>query len=369
MTNNKILVLGGTGAMGVPLVQMLAQDNNVYVTTRRNLPSEHNVTYIQGNAKNLVFLRDVLSLHHWNAVVDFMMWGREFDHVVPLFLNATKQYVFISSARVYSQTDEHITEETPRLLDVSDDEEYLKTNEYALAKAREEDILRNSGKNNFTIIRPSITYNNYRLQLGVFEKEAWLYRALKGRSIVFSKDIADKLTTMTWGDDVASCISSVVGNERALGQTFHATCSQSLSWLDVLDIYCRVLEEHLGHRPRVVMTEKSTKFRFPASKYQIIYCRYFNRTFDNSKIGQFADVKKFVRAEKGLAKCLKDFLANPQFKSIDWSMEAINDKAAGERASLSEMPSFGAKLSYICYRYNLTLVLSLLMKLKTFLIK
>lgn len=33
-----ILVLGGTGAMGAPLVRQLAQEANVYVTIRRNTP-------------------------------------------------------------------------------------------------------------------------------------------------------------------------------------------------------------------------------------------------------------------------------------------------------------------------------------------
>ena len=38
MIKKKILVLGGTGAMGVPLVRQLAQREDVYVTTRRNTP-------------------------------------------------------------------------------------------------------------------------------------------------------------------------------------------------------------------------------------------------------------------------------------------------------------------------------------------
>ena len=30
----EILILGGTGAMGVPLVKLLAKDNKLFVTTR-----------------------------------------------------------------------------------------------------------------------------------------------------------------------------------------------------------------------------------------------------------------------------------------------------------------------------------------------
>ena len=312
----------------------------------------------------MVFLREVLAQRHWDAVVDFMVWGSEFEQVAALRLDATEQYVFISSARVYAQTEEPITEETPRLLDVCTDEEYLKTNEYALAKAREEDLLQKSGKKNFTIIRPSITYNDNRIQLGVFEKEAWLYRALKGRSIVFSSDIADKLTTMTWGNDVATCIASVVGKEEALGEIFHTTISESLRWSEVLDIYCRALEKHLGRKVTVVMTDKCTKFIYPASKYQIIYCRYFNRSFDNSKIGRFTDVTKFASIEEGLTRCMENFLAKPRFAAIDWMLEAVNDRAAHEWSSLAEMPSMGARLTYICYRLNLLTTYKFLIRLK-----
>lgn len=353
-----ILVLGGTGAMGVPLVQQLAQENQVYVTTRRDVKSQStsdSVTYIQGNAKDMAFLSGVLDLRHWDAIVDFMVWGNEFEQVAAMMLKSTEQYVFISSARVYAQSEEAITEQTPRLLDVCADEEYLKTNEYALAKAREEDLLLKSDKKNFTIVRPTITYNKYRLQLGVLEKENWLYRAIHGRSIVFSNDIAEKRTTMTYGDDVAKGIASLVGKEEARGEIFHVTCLQSLLWSDVLNIYLNGLEMHLGKRPRVVMTEKTLSFHFPARKYQIIYCRYFNRTFDNSKISKFCNVELFTSPEQGLKRSLEQFLNRPSFREIDWCMEALNDRVAKEKTPFSEIPGIANRIQYFLYRYNLRL--------------
>lgn len=356
-----ILVLGGTGAMGVPLVRQLAQEADVYVTTRRNPPiatnSEHKVNYIQGNAKNIAFLKDILSQRHWNAVVDFMVWGSEFEQIAALMLDATEQYLFISSARVYAWTEDAITEETPRLLDVCKDAEYLKTNEYALAKAREEDLLLKSGKKNFTIVRPTITYNKNRLQLGVLEKENWLYRALHGRSIVFSKDIAEKVTTMTYGDDVAKGIASLVGKEEAKGEIFNITSPQSLLWSEILEVYLKILEEHLGYRPKVVMTEKSTNLQFKERIYQVIYCRYFNRSFDNSKVAHFCNPNEFKQPQEGLGDCLRAFLAAPEFGQIDWVLEAVNDRAAGEHTPLAEIESAGNKLYYIAYRHNLKFML------------
>lgn len=53
-----ILVLGGTGAMGVHLVEFLSQRGDaVFVTSRRERPSRKNVTYIRGDAHDNVFYR------------------------------------------------------------------------------------------------------------------------------------------------------------------------------------------------------------------------------------------------------------------------------------------------------------------------
>ena len=52
----EILILGGTGAMGVPLVKLLAKDNKLFVTTRSQKENKGNITYIQGNAKDREYL-------------------------------------------------------------------------------------------------------------------------------------------------------------------------------------------------------------------------------------------------------------------------------------------------------------------------
>ncbi len=355
----QILVLGGTGAMGHPLVDILSKSNHVYVSSRSPHPSLDSVTYLKGDAHNYAFLEAILKERYYDAIVDFMVWGKDFKEALPLLLNNTKQYVFISSARVYAQSDEPITENTSRLLDVSEDKQYLKTNEYALTKAREENLLINSKTHNYTIVRPSVTYNTHRLQLGVLEKESWLYRALHGRSIVFSEDIANKLTTITIGDDVAKGIASIVGKEAAIGQIFHITSPKSLPWSNVLEIYLQVLEKYMGKRPNVVMSQKTTNLLFKEKIYQVIYCRYFNRTFDNSKINEFCDTNQFVSPDEGLTKCLTAFLHNPKFLTIDWRLEAYNDRVANERTPMREIKATKDKIIYLIYRNKLSLLIRL----------
>ena len=89
---------------------------------------------------------------------------QEFSKKVELFLDSTDQYFFLSSSRVYAASNEPLTEDSPRLLDVCTDETYLATDEYALAKARQENILLTTNKKNWTIIRPYKTYNNKKMQ-------------------------------------------------------------------------------------------------------------------------------------------------------------------------------------------------------------
>lgn len=233
-----ILILGGTGAMGKHLVEILKDtDNQVTVTSRSVQPNSRNVSYVKGNAHDSDFLGRLLQ-KHYDVIVDFMIYStEEFGRRCQLLLNSCGQYVYISSSRVYADSQNPITEDTPRLLDVSKDAEYLSTDEYALAKARQEDLLRESGKRNYTIVRPYITYSETRLQLGELEKERWLYRALHGRSIVFSRDIANKTTTLTYGHNVSEGIAALLGQPGALGNAYHITANGSITWNEVLNIY------------------------------------------------------------------------------------------------------------------------------------
>lgn len=347
-----ILVLGGTGAMGAHLVQILAErGDKVSVTTRSPRQSSANIAYIQGNAKEDSFLAPLLA-RKWDAIVDFMVYTTPvFEQRAPRFLTATDQYIFLSSARVYADSNRPINEESPRLLDSSEDSKFLATDEYSLAKARQENILRHSGSKNWTIIRPYITYSEQRLQLGVLEKEGWLYRALKGRTIVFSEDIVSKLTTLTYGFDVAGAMASIIGEPRALGEAYHITQGPAATWLEVLNVYLAVLEKYLGKRPKVVLLGLNDFSRCKPAEYQIKYDRLFNRAFDSSKIAEFVDLQEFRSLEPGLTRCLEEFLEKPNFLAIDWRSEAIKDRYSGEVANLKEIGHWKQKIKYLFYRF------------------
>lgn len=348
----KILILGGTGAMGTPLVDLLNKSNNeVYVTSRNDHNSSGNIHYIKGNAHNLDFIQGVLA-DKYDAIVDFMFYSSsEFNNRLPIYLSNTEQYVFLSSSRVYANSKSLITENSPRLLDVCCDEDYISTDEYALAKARAEDIIINSGYNNWTIVRPYITYNDYRLQLGVYEKEQWLYRALKGRTIVFPKDIAEKVTTLTYGDDVAVAITKLLGNPKALGNAFHITTSQSATWMEILNIYLNVIERITGVRPNVKLIDNSIGLQKIWNAAQIKYDRLYDRRFDNSKIESVCGKIDFVDLNTGIENCLIKFINDPKWLYINYRFQAWADSIAEERTPFKEIDGKKMKLKYAKWRW------------------
>lgn len=350
MNRKKVLLLGGTGAMGDHLTRLLNQDFDVYVTSRkaRTCPG---VTYIQGNAHNSEFLQRILNEQHYEVIVDFMIYGtEEFSKRVEILLSKVNQYVFLSSSRVYADSENPIKENSPRLLDSFKDEEFLQTDEYALSKAREEDILRKSGRKNWTIIRPYITYSEKRLQLGVLEKEGWLFRAMNGRTIIFSEDIADKTTTLTYGHDVARGIASIIGKDDALSQTFHITVDESHTWAEIFNLYIDVLKKN-GVNPKVKMTKEIHRIKSPGSKWQVLVDRYYNRRFNCTNIKRFIDTSSFEPTMVGLEKCLNVFLKNPSFTNVGGEEQAIFDKISGEYTPLYQLPNWKQKVKYVLYRF------------------
>ena len=347
-----ILLLGGTGAIGKDVATALDNgQNEVYVTSRSTHADVGQVHYLQGNARDLDFLKQALKTAQWDTVVDFMVYHSQDDFTrhMNLMLENTHQYVFLSSCRVFAASNAPITENSPRHLEANNDDEFLNSYEYAVAKAKQEDALRKSKYGNWTIIRPYITFNDNRLQLGVMEKENWLYRALHGRTIVFSDDIASKLTTLTSGHDVSACIAKVIGQPSSLGKTYNVTAPEQHTWSEILNIYLETLEKHLGKQPKVMMTKEYKSFY--GMPFQVKYDRLYDRTFDNSKISQATKGFVFSDVRASLTECLERFMYHPRFLQIDWAEQAYLDKLTKERASLKEIPGWRSKLVYIHLRY------------------
>lgn len=349
----RILILGGTGAIGSQIIKILSQSslNYLKITSRSKRISHQNIHYIQGNAKNFKFLKPIL-FEKWDVVIDLMVYStNEFQNIVKDILSNTQHYIFFSSGRVYSDSEMPITEDSTRLLDIINDIKFLKTDEYSLSKAKQENILFNSKNRNWTIIRPYITFDDYRLQLGPFEKEEWLFRALKGNKIIFSKEMLSKRTTLTYAYDVASSIASLLLNENCYGEVFNITQNKSITWEELLNIYLKVINEHLGILPKVVLLKRDDFIKCKPSHYQIIYDRLYHRCFDCSKLKKLINTNSFHDPVDALSNSLRKFLTNQKFLKIYPKFEAVKDRFSNEFSNLSNFESMPGKIQYLLYRF------------------
>ena len=56
---------------------------------------------------------------------------------------------------------------------------------------------------------------------GALDKETFIQRILQGHSAVIPMDVMSHTTTLTYARDVAICIAKLIGNKKAMGDTFN----------------------------------------------------------------------------------------------------------------------------------------------------
>ena len=300
----KALVLGGTGAMGLYLVPELAsQGYEVRVVSWDNVVSDNpRISYVKADAKNNEYLKELLK-EKFDVIVDFMLYStEEFKARYELLLQNTAHYIFLSSYRVYDGGEIPITENTSRLLDVSKDKDFMATEDYSLYKARQEDVLQNSKYNNWTIVRPAITYSKYRFQLVTLEAPVVVARTLKGLPVVLPGEALSVQATMSWAGDVAKMFSRLLLNPAAWRECFTLATAEHRTWGEIAEYYREIIwlkyvAADTGDYLNIINNA-------PWARYQLAYDRLFQRVVDNSKVLRVTGLKQadFMPLRRGLEK-------------------------------------------------------------------
>ena len=288
--DKKILVMGGTGAMGRYLVPKLAQRGyRVDVVSLDQLPDQQNIHYIQRNILDDEALLQQLSTGY-DCIVDFMVYPTAHFHGRhKLLLENTDHYIFLSSYRVFADSDHPLTEASSQLLDVSRDEEFLASDDYSLKKCRGEDILEQSNYDNWTVVRPAITYSQKRAQLVTLELPHILAALREKRPILLPETARNVQATMTWAGDVAEMLARLLLDATTKRQAYNVTTAEHNTWEQVAQIYGELYG--LRHEWTDEQTYLEAKAKYDksgrvtnGSRWQLQYDRLYNRVMDNSKI-------------------------------------------------------------------------------------
>ena len=319
----RILFIGGTGNISTDCtLEALGKGHEVVHLNRgrsiRTAPA--GVETIEADAKDRATVEAALGKRTFDVVTDWIAFTVEdIERDISLFRDRTAQYVFISSASAYQKPPSHylITESTPLF------------NPYWLYSrnkiACERRLEREHAENRFpfTVVRPSHTYSTGWLPT-TFGSSDWTVpaRILDGRSIVVHGD-GSSLWTLTHTSDFAKGFTGLLGDPRTLGETFHITSDEALTW----DQIHTAIAAGLGKEARIVHVSSETIARH-SERYGpgLIGDKAHSVVFDNSKIKRFVPgYQAVIPFHEGVRKSLAWLEEHPERKTIDGETDKLID--------------------------------------------
>ncbi len=332
----KALFIGGTGTISMAITKQLAQnpDWELYLLNRgnrsENVPS--NVKIISVDINDEAAVEEKLGDLQFDTVCDFIGFvPAQLERDYRLFKDRTKQFMYISSASAYQKPlgDYRITESTPLA------NPYW---EYSRNKiACEEYLMKMYRENGFpiTIVRPSHTYDERSIPMGAHgNKGSWQVakRMLEGKPVIIHGD-GTSIWTMTHNSDFAKGFIGLMGNIHAIGEAYHITTDEGLTWNQIYKIVADALG--VEFKPYYVPSD----FLQAVSNYDfeggLIGDKANTVVFDNSKLKRA--VPGFcatVRMDQGIKKTVEYVLAHEECQVPDEEFDAWCDRviAALEKA-------------------------------------
>jgi nucleoside-diphosphate-sugar epimerase len=317
----KVLFIGGTGKISSACAQLAVERgielyllNRRQTTTRPAPPAARNLA---GDIRDPESARRVLGDLEFDAVADFIAFTS--DHIetgLKLFRGRTAQYVFISSASAYQKPAVRlpITESTPL------DNPFW---EYSRNKMACEERLTQAyraEKFPITIVRPSHTYD--RTMLPFTGGYTVVHRMRHGQKVPVHGD-GSSLWVLTHHRDFAKGFVGLLGNSHAIGEAFHITSDELLSWDQIHEIVARAARTELRavHLPSELIAAYDATWGAA-----LLGDKAHSVMFDNSKIKRIVpDFAATIPYSRGAEEVMAWFDADPARQVVDERLNRLMD--------------------------------------------
>jgi nucleoside-diphosphate-sugar epimerase len=326
MSNLKVLFIGGSGVISSACARQAVSDGiDLYVLNRgqssaRPLPA--GVHELRADVRNPASVRDAVGDLEFDSVVDWVAFTP--GHVqadIELFRDRTGQYVFISSASAYQTPPSRlpVTESTPLRNPF-----WL----YSRDKIACEDLLVTAYRDEAfpaTIVRPSHTYDKTLVPFG----GGWtaLGRMLAGKPVIVHGD-GTSLWTLTHNTDFARAFVPLLGHPRTLGEAFHITSDDVLTW------------DQIAHALASVLGVTATIVHVPSDAIAVADAEWgagllgdkaHSMVFDNAKVrGIAVGWRATIPFERGAREIADWYRADASRQVSDERLDALMDKLAAD---------------------------------------
>jgi len=319
----KVLFIGGTGNISTAVSRLAIEKGfELYLLNRGQLqpnpPGSHS---LKADINKPDDIRAALRDLQFDAVVDWIAFTPDqIERDLALFKGRTRQFIFISSASAYQKPPTHhlIKETTPLQNPFWD---------YARNKiACEERLMRAYREENFpvTIVRPSFTYERYfPVAIGGFACYTLADRLKRGKPIIVHGD-GSSLWVMTHAEDFGRGFLGLIGNPRAIGQAFHITSDEVLTWNQIYQTIAESLgvKANILHIPSDFIAQVS-----PELGGTLLGDKTWSAIFDNSKIKTFMPgFQAVIPFREGTRRVAAWYDTDNKRKRVDESVNREMDK-------------------------------------------
>ncbi len=322
MADLRVLFIGGSGVISSACSRLAVERGielsvlNRGSTQLRPLPPE--VTVLRGDIRDPLSAREALGDREFDAVVDWVAFIPA--HVradIDLFRGRTGQYVFISSASAYQTPPSRmpVTESTPLrnpFWPYSRDK--IACEDLLVAAYREENFPA-------TIVRPSHTYDK---TLVPFDGH-WtaLARMRAGQEVVVHGD-GTSLWTLTHHRDFAAGFVPLLGHPRTLGEAFHITSDDVLTWNQIAEALAAAarVTARIVHVPSDAIAAAD-----PEWGAGLLGDKAHSMVFDNSKLRSVVPgFRAGIPFEQGAREIIAWYDEDPARQRVDERLDAVMDK-------------------------------------------
>ncbi len=318
----KILFIGGTGNLSADCAAALCQrGHEILVLGRGRSAVPAGYRFVQADRKDPEAMRAALQGLRPEVVIDFLGYevsDVRIDH--DLFRDAVRQYLFISSATVYAKP--------PASLPIREDAPLGNAFwPYAQKKLEcEQWLLRQWEGHGFpvTIVRPSHTYSKRWVPNPISSSSYSFAARLEQGRPVYVPDRGENPWTLTAASDFAVGLAGLVGQPSTLGEAFHITSDEALTWRQ---IYAEIASALGVPAPDIV--EVPTDFICqiaPQMSGPLKGDKAQPAVFDNSKIKRFVpDFKCRTPFRVGIRESVAWLRAHPEFQNLSPQVEQVCD--------------------------------------------
>lgn len=303
--NKRVLLIAGGGTLGTYVAKdLLERGHRVDVICLEDVVSDNpRLRYFQARATD-EYLETLFAQQHYDGIVNFLHYKdpEDFKRSYPLLMGGTDHLIFLSSYRVYADEMHPITEDAPRLLDVETDPDFLENEDYAIPKAKCEDFLRSEcAGQNWTIVRPLISFSKLRLDFFMYSKHLLPERAAAGEPVIMPAFARELTAGLDWSGNSGKLIARLLFKPHTMGQTYTISSGQNLTWGQVADIYTQLTGVEIQWKDEEAFLQ-AYPLNKPQRRWMYEHDRKYNRLVDNTAVLEATGLTKadFLPIAEGL---------------------------------------------------------------------